>query len=326
MGMDRVSGLPYRRCCNVLHQGRSAQRRNGRMVGSQPTRTSTTARSRVGTQSASGPPRAIAPTVPSWIIFADNILSESIEKRLLRTLEEDLPAKRVALLKSVEGPSRQPPPVPLCGVNLAALFRDTSGKVPGGLRLTPCGGYFVYPLGSILVIRSIAGKNKQSFFEGHTSDISCVAMSVDGSRLVSGQVCCFPPACLSRNREKHRREKKTLLSRFARSLPSTLTRGLLREPQCPWSCRAPWVGGTVQTNHMGVKADICVWDMHKAQASCDAGQSSCTNVLIHRLRQHRGHVQALDFRYGNLQLSPPRFVLPCWKRLEPRRDPHISCR
>lgn len=54
--------------------------------------------------------------------------------------------------------------------------------------LTPCGGYMVYPLGSILVVRSMKGKNKQAFLEGHTSDISCVAMSSDGARIVSGQV------------------------------------------------------------------------------------------------------------------------------------------
>lgn len=56
------------------------------------------------------------------------------------------------------------------------------------MTLTPCGGYVVYPLGSILVVRSMKGKNKQSFLEGHTSDISCIAMSADGTRLVSGQV------------------------------------------------------------------------------------------------------------------------------------------
>lgn len=47
----------------------------------------------------------------------------------------------------------------------------------------------VYPLGSILVVRSMTGKNKQAFLEGHTSEISCVAMSSDGTRIVSGQVC-----------------------------------------------------------------------------------------------------------------------------------------
>lgn len=49
----------------------------------------------------------------------------------------------------------------------------------------------VYPLGSILVVRSMAGKNKQAFLEGHTADIACVAMTPDGSRIVSGQVGVF---------------------------------------------------------------------------------------------------------------------------------------
>lgn len=57
------------------------------------------------------------------------------------------------------------------------------------MKLTPCGGYMVYPLGSILVVRSMTGKNKQAFLEGHTSEISCIAMSADGTRIVSGQVC-----------------------------------------------------------------------------------------------------------------------------------------
>lgn len=63
------------------------------------------------------------------------------------------------------------------------------GKVLGGMKLTPCGGYMVYPLGSILVVRSMTGKNKQAFLEGHTSEVSCVAISSDGTRIVSGQVC-----------------------------------------------------------------------------------------------------------------------------------------
>lgn len=59
------------------------------------------------------------------------------------------------------------------------------------MTLTPCGGYVVYPLGSILVVRSMKGKTKQTFLDGHTSDISCIAMSSDGKRLVSGQVSTF---------------------------------------------------------------------------------------------------------------------------------------
>lgn len=71
---------------------------------------------------------------------------------------------------------------------LFLAFPLPAGKVLGGMALTPCGGFVVYPLGSILVVRSMKGKTKQTFLDGHTSDISCIAMSSDGKRLVSGQV------------------------------------------------------------------------------------------------------------------------------------------
>lgn len=47
---------------------------------------------------------------------------------------------------------------------------------------------------------------------------------------------------------------------------------------------------------MGVKADLCVWDLVKAQANCDAGKPSGGGVMLHRLKQHLGHVRAVDFR------------------------------
>ena len=46
----------------------------------------------------------------------------------------------------------------------------------------------IYPLGSILVVRSLTGKDKQAFLDEHSADISCVALSNDGTRIVSGQV------------------------------------------------------------------------------------------------------------------------------------------
>lgn len=60
-----------------------------------------------------------------------------------------------------------------------------------------------------------------------------------------------------------------------------------------------------QTNHMGVKADLCVWDIVKARENCDAGKPSSADVLIHRLRQHLGHIQALDFRYASYPFICP---------------------
>lgn len=56
-------------------------------------------------------------------------------------------------------------------------------------------------------------------------------------------------------------------------------------------------GLPTQANHMGVKADLCVWDLIQAQANCDAEKPSGAGVLLHRFKQHLGHVRAVDFRY-----------------------------
>jgi WD40 repeat protein len=67
-------------------------------------------------------------------------------------------------------------------VNLAS-----AGGVLGGLKVTPCGNYTVYPLGKILIVRSLVG-GKTAFLEGHTNDVCCVAMSPDGRKLATGQM------------------------------------------------------------------------------------------------------------------------------------------
>jgi WD40 repeat protein len=61
-----------------------------------------------------------------------------------------------------------------------------SGKVPGALHTTPCGKYIVYPLGSFIVIKNVR-TDKEAFLDGHSQDISCVAISNDGKALASGQ-------------------------------------------------------------------------------------------------------------------------------------------
>lgn len=60
------------------------------------------------------------------------------------------------------------------------------GSVAGGLHYTPCGKFVVYPLGSIMVLRSLATK-KQFFLDaGIDKKISCVAVASDGSFLAVG--------------------------------------------------------------------------------------------------------------------------------------------
>jgi len=62
-----------------------------------------------------------------------------------------------------------------------------SGTVPAGLQYTPCGRYLVYPLGSIIVLKNIK-TNNQAFLEAHTNNVSCLAVSPDGTKLATGQV------------------------------------------------------------------------------------------------------------------------------------------
>ena len=53
---------------------------------------------------------------------------------------------------------------------------------------------------------------------------------------------------------------------------------------------------TGQVQIAGVKADVIVWDLTLAKQKLDRGEvmlgESC---LIHRLKQHLGHVRAVDF-------------------------------
>jgi WD40 repeat protein len=62
-----------------------------------------------------------------------------------------------------------------------------NGKVANGLHYTPDGGYIVYPLGSVVVIKNLR-TDKEAFLEGHTREVSCLAVSQDGSKVASGQV------------------------------------------------------------------------------------------------------------------------------------------
>lgn len=62
-----------------------------------------------------------------------------------------------------------------------------AGKVCDALHYTPCGKYVVYPLGSFIVIKNLT-TDKEAFLDGHSNEISCVAISHDGTKLASGQI------------------------------------------------------------------------------------------------------------------------------------------
>lgn len=69
-----------------------------------------------------------------------------------------------------------------------------TGSVANGMRVVrsenlPGGSskeWIVYPLGSLVVVRAAQG-SVITFLEGHTYDVSCLCVSRDGRRLVSGQ-------------------------------------------------------------------------------------------------------------------------------------------
>jgi hypothetical protein len=59
--------------------------------------------------------------------------------------------------------------------------------VAGGLVAHPNGQHVVYPMGTKLVVQDWESGD-QSLLEGHTSEISAVAVSTCGKFLASGQI------------------------------------------------------------------------------------------------------------------------------------------
>ena len=45
----------------------------------------------------------------------------------------------------------------------------------------------IYPLGSFVVIKNVRTE-KEAFLDGHSQEVSCLAVSHDGRKIASGQV------------------------------------------------------------------------------------------------------------------------------------------
>jgi len=60
-----------------------------------------------------------------------------------------------------------------------------NGTIRDGLILRP-DGYLIYPLGSTIVVKDI-NRNTQAFMQGHSDEVTCLAISPDGTRVASGQ-------------------------------------------------------------------------------------------------------------------------------------------
>ncbi|KAM4663854.1 cilia- and flagella-associated protein 52 [Discoglossus pictus] len=62
-----------------------------------------------------------------------------------------------------------------------------NGYVSSGLISHPDREHLIYPLGCTIIVQNI-NKGKQEFLQGHTNNVSCVAVSRSGKYLASGQV------------------------------------------------------------------------------------------------------------------------------------------
>uniref|UniRef100_A0A8D3EA63 Cilia- and flagella-associated protein 52 n=1 Tax=Scophthalmus maximus TaxID=52904 RepID=A0A8D3EA63_SCOMX len=62
-----------------------------------------------------------------------------------------------------------------------------NGNVFSGLKVHTDGEHLIYPLGSTVILNRIKD-GKQEFLQGHTNNVSCVAISKTGSYIASGQV------------------------------------------------------------------------------------------------------------------------------------------
>jgi len=72
-------------------------------------------------------------------------------------------------------------------LNLEAVI-GFEGKIKDGMKYIwrEDGEYLIYALGSTVVVKNIAD-NTQSFMQGHTNEVSCIAVSNDGKYAASGQ-------------------------------------------------------------------------------------------------------------------------------------------
>eukprot|EP00002_Diphylleia_rotans_P013043 TRINITY_DN253_c0_g1_i1.p1 TRINITY_DN253_c0_g1~~TRINITY_DN253_c0_g1_i1.p1 ORF type:complete len:608 (-),score=132.32 TRINITY_DN253_c0_g1_i1:424-2247(-) len=62
------------------------------------------------------------------------------------------------------------------------------GKVNNGLIVHPNKKHIIYPLGSTVVVKEVGGAEGQTFLQGHTDRVSCVAVSKSGRFVASGQI------------------------------------------------------------------------------------------------------------------------------------------
>ena len=102
-----------------------------------------------------------------------------------------------------------------------------AGSIPGGLVSHPDGQHIIYPLGCTVIVEDVQTRT-QSFLCGHSDNVSCLACSLSGAFLASGQVHC--------------------------------TRHSSSDASC--------IDVVLQVTHMGFKADVIVWQFKERELYC----------------------------------------------------------
>lgn len=69
-------------------------------------------------------------------------------------------------------------------------FIHFAGKVPSSLYFSADGKFSIYPLGSFVVVKNNKS-GREAFLDGHSGEVTCIAISHDGASVASGQ--CGPP-------------------------------------------------------------------------------------------------------------------------------------
>jgi cilia- and flagella-associated protein 52 len=170
--------------------------------------------------------------------------------------------------------------------------------VPSGLKWHPDGEHLIYPLGSSVIIKNIV-TGAQTFLSGHTSDVTCVALSRCGRYIASGQRTEMGnkvrPARRAGGTGRGRARAHTRKGESApranppdSSLPTSSsipTRALALSPLSPSPPQCP----------------ILLWDFDAGVAN--AGTDRHDGELLHKLVLHKVAIQSLSFSYDSAFLA-----------------------
>ena len=153
-----------------------------------------------------------------------------------------------------------------------------SGNVASGLHYTPCGKFVVFPLGSVVVLRSLSSK-KQFFLDaGIDKKVSCVAISNDGSFLATGHEtpAAFKAEIVVWDLKKAMEDYSNDVALSEECVLHDLSQHHKRVQALDFSCDAQYLtslGGQDDN-------DIVVWNVSSGEAICGTPASSDFSYCI----------------------------------------------